>query len=97
MERRTRKAGRPFNTGAIPKAKLNLRPSSIGSFGLAISAQAGFDFLTRENTSLAVTIPATMRLSENTRINLNAGWLWDRIEDRHWHRRTQMLTVNPFG
>src|SRR5215218_6551754 len=71
-------------TGAIPKAKLNLRPSSIGSFGLAISAQAGFDFLTRENTSLAVTIPATMRLSENTRINLNAGWLWDRIEDRHF-------------
>src|SRR5215217_2217395 len=70
--------------GAIPKAKLNLRPSSIGSFGLAISAQAGFDFLTRENTSLAVTIPATMRLSENTRINLNAGWLWDRIEDRHF-------------
>jgi hypothetical protein len=73
-----------WGTGAIPKAKLNLRPSGIGSFGVAISAQAGFDLLTRENTSLAVTIPATMRLSENTRINLNAGWLWDRIEDHHF-------------
>jgi hypothetical protein len=80
---RTR-ADEEWGTGAIPKAKLNLRSSGIGSFGLAISAQAGFDLLTRENTSLAVTIPATMRLSENTRINLNAGWLWDRIEDRHF-------------
>lgn len=80
---RTR-ADEEWGTGAIPKAKLNLGPSGIGSFGLAISAQAGFDLLTRENTSLAVTIPATMRLSENTRINFNAGWLWDRIEDRHF-------------
>lgn len=80
---RTR-ADEEWGTGATPKAKLNLRPSGIGSFGLAISAQAGFDLLSRENTSLAVTIPATMRLSENTRINLNAGWLWDRIEDRHF-------------
>jgi hypothetical protein len=80
---RTR-ADEEWGSGATPKAKLNLRPSGIGSFGLAISAQAGFDLLTRSNTSLAVTIPATMRLSENTRINLNAGWLWDRIEDRHF-------------
>ena len=25
-----------------------------------------------------------MRLSENSRINLNGGWLWDREADRHY-------------
>jgi hypothetical protein len=40
--------------------------------------------LTSENTALAVTAPATMRLSENMRININGGWLWDRIADRHY-------------
>jgi hypothetical protein len=73
-----------WGTAAIPKAKLNLSPSSIGTFGVAISATAAYDLLTRENTALAVTIPATMRLSENTRINLNAGWLLDRTDDKHY-------------
>jgi hypothetical protein len=29
-------------------------------------------------------VPATYRLSENMRINVNAGWLWDRTVDRHY-------------
>jgi hypothetical protein len=78
------RADEEWGTVAIPKAKLNLRPSGIGTFGVAISATAAYDLLTRENTALAVTIPATMRLSENTRINLNGGWLLDRTVDRHY-------------
>lgn len=73
-----------WTTGATPKAKLKLIPTEIGSFGLAVSAQASFDLITRENTAFAATLPATLRLSEVLRINLNAGWLWDRTTDRHY-------------
>jgi hypothetical protein len=73
-----------WTTGVIPKAKMNLLPSGIGTFGLAVSSTASFDFVTRQNTALAFTVPATMRLSENMRINVNAGWLWDRTDGQHY-------------
>jgi hypothetical protein len=71
-------------TGMAPKAKTKIIPSAIGSFGLAITGQAAYDFTTRETTALFVNLPATMRLSDVVRINVNAGWLWDRIVDRHY-------------
>jgi len=71
-------------SGMAPKAKTKIIPSAIGSFGLAISGQAVYDFTTHENTALFVNVPATLRLSEVVRINVNAGWLWDRIVDRHY-------------
>jgi hypothetical protein len=71
-------------SGLSPKAKTNIVPTAIGTFGLAVSAAASFDLMTRENTAVAVTAPATLRLSENMRINLNGGWLWDRSADRHY-------------
>ena len=40
--------------------------------------------ITHENTAVSITAPATLRLSENMRINLNAGWLLDRTVDRHY-------------
>ena len=73
-----------WGTSVTPKAKMNLAPSGIGTFGLAVSATASFDLITRENTALAFNVPATVRLSEIMRINLNAGWLWDRTVDRHY-------------
>lgn len=66
-------------SGATPKLKTNLIPTAIGSWGLALSGQASYDLITKENTSVAATIPATMRLSNVMRINLNAGVLNDRI------------------
>jgi hypothetical protein len=71
-------------SGMAPKAKTKIIPSAIGSFGLAITGQAVYDFTTHENTALFVNVPATMRLSDVVRINVNAGWLWDRIVDRHY-------------
>src|SRR5262245_40951725 len=70
--------------GMAPKAKTKIIPSAIGSFGLAITGQAAYDFTTRETTALFVNVPATMRLSAVLRINVNAGWLWARIVDRHY-------------
>jgi hypothetical protein len=71
-------------TALTPKAKIRLIPTAIGTPGLAISATAGFDLTNHENTSLAVTAPVTLRLSNVVRINLNAGWMWDRTVDRHY-------------
>jgi hypothetical protein len=78
------RADQEWATALTPKAKVNLVPTAIGSFGIALSAQASFDVTAHENTALAVTVPATLRLSHNMRINLNAGWLWDRVAERHY-------------
>jgi hypothetical protein len=37
----------------------------------------------REATAFMATIPATLRLSDHVRINLNAGWMLDRVLNEH--------------
>lgn len=71
-------------TGLAPKAKLNLAPSGIGIFGVAITATAFYDLAGGANTGFELVVPATVRLSDTVRINLNAGWLWDRTADRNY-------------
>jgi hypothetical protein len=78
------RADEEWSTGIAPKAKTKIIPSAIGSFGLAIAGQAFFDLTTQENTAIFVNVPATLRLSDVVRINVNGGWLWDRIVDRHY-------------
>ena len=80
---RTRQDG-DWSTGLAPKLKVNLAPSGIGVFGLAVEAMTFFDLTGSQNTGVEIVIPATVRLSDNARINLNAGWLWDRVADRHY-------------
>jgi hypothetical protein len=67
-----------WGTGAAPKLKTNLIPTAIGSWGVALTAIAAYDLITGENLGYSVTVPATLRLSNVVRINLNAGWLRDR-------------------
>jgi hypothetical protein len=73
-----------WSTGLAPKLKVNLAPSGIGVFGWAVEATTFFDLTGTQNTGIAVGIPATVRLSDNARINLNAGWFWDRTTDRQY-------------
>jgi hypothetical protein len=80
---RTRTDGE-WDAAVAPKAKVNLAPSGIGIFGVAVTATTFLDLTAGQSTGLAAAIPATIRLSENMRINLNAGWLWDRVADRHY-------------
>src|SRR4051812_8233237 len=67
-----------------PKFKTNLVPTAIGRFGFALAGGAMLDPVSRENTGLWADVPATLRLSNVARINLNAGWLWDRVADQHY-------------
>src|SRR4051795_11862441 len=90
-----------------PKAKTNLVPTGIGKFGFSIYAGGSFDALTGENLTAFAVVPATYRLSETMRINLNGGWLWDRVVDRHYllygigwdwkFTEVLQLTVEAFG
>jgi hypothetical protein len=80
---RTR-ADEEWTTTATPKLKTNLVPTAIGSWGLALTGAAAYDTGTGQNTALSASLPATLRLSNVVRINLNAGWQWDRAADRHY-------------
>ena len=51
---------------------------------MALSAVLAYDFIVREATALFVTVPATLRLSEVVRINVNAGWQLDRTVNQHY-------------
>src|SRR5258707_12714952 len=73
-----------WSTTIAPKAKTNLVPTGIGKFGFSFYAGGQFDALTGENLSAFAVVPATFRLTETMRININGGWLWDRTVDRHY-------------
>src|SRR3954451_1370058 len=51
-----------WGTSVTPKVKTNLVPTGIGSWGFAISATPTYDLISKENTALAVTVPATLRV-----------------------------------
>jgi hypothetical protein len=73
-----------WSTSIAPKAKVNLVPTGVGKLGVSFYAAGAFDAVTGENLTVAAVIPATYRLSETMRINVNGGWLWDRTTDRHF-------------
>lgn len=73
-----------WSTTLAPKAKTNILPTGIGRVGVAVYGGGSFDAATGENLTAFAVVPATYRLNENMRINLSAGWLWDRAVDRHY-------------
>lgn len=78
------RGGGDWTTSVSPKLKANILPTAIGRLGFAVSATATVDTISREATAFAATVPATLRLSDRMRINLNAGWLLDRVLDKHF-------------
>jgi hypothetical protein len=96
-----------WSTSIAPKAKMNIVPTGIGKLGFSVSAGGSFDAATGENLTVFAVIPATWRLSEAMRINVNGGWLWDRSADRHYllygvgfdwkFTNTLQWTIEAFG
>lgn len=101
------RSGGDWSTTFAPKAKMNIVPTGVGKLGFSFSAGGSFDALTGESLTAFATIPATFRLSETMRINVNGGWLWDRIFDRHYltygigfdwkFTETLQWTIEAFG
>jgi hypothetical protein len=73
-----------WGTALVLKGKTNISPVGPGSLGLAISGATAFDLLTGENSASQVNIPVTFQIIEQFKINLNAGWLYERQENLHW-------------
>jgi hypothetical protein len=96
-----------WGTSFAPKAKWNIAPTGIGRLGYSFYAGGSFDAVTGENLTAFAVVPATYRLSEVTRINVNVGWLWDRMADRHYltygigydwkFTQTLQWTIEAFG
>lgn len=78
------RADEAWATSIAPKAKAKLVPTAIGSFGFAAVGGASYDATNDELTSAFAYIPATLRLSEIVRINVNGGWLFDKPSERHF-------------
>jgi len=73
-----------WGTAAAPKVKFNIVPTAIGSWGVALTAIAFYDLIARENVGYAVNVPATLRVSNVLRFNLNAGYLRDRVAEHDY-------------
>lgn len=69
-------------TTLSPKVKAKLVPTAIGSFGFAAAAGGTYDATADELSTVFAYIPATLRLSEVFRINVNAGWQRDNAANR---------------
>ena len=78
------RGGDEWYTSLAPITKVNLVPTAIGHFGLAIAGAPVIDVVRGDVTSVLAYVPATLRLSETFRINLNAGWINDRQNDRNF-------------
>src|SRR5258705_6710875 len=63
-----------WSTSIQPKAKMNFIPTGIGKLGVSFYAGGSFDVATGEHLTAFAVIPATYRLSETMRVNLNGGW-----------------------
>ena len=81
---RTRQPDGDWGTGVLPKFKMNILPVETGKFGLAISAGSLFNVLTGEYAASFVNVPVTYTFSESFKVNLNAGWIYERPNDQHF-------------
>ena len=73
-----------WSTSVAPKFKTNLIPSDIGRWGVAVAGGAILDFTNNDVAGFFAYVPATLRLSDVMRINVNGGWLWDRSAEVHY-------------
>ena len=69
-------SGGEWVTVAQPKVKTNIVPGgAIGEWSVAVAASAAYDATARELAGFSLTVPATLRVTNNARINLNVGYL----------------------
>jgi hypothetical protein len=73
-----------MSTSLQPKLKFNIEPTGIGKLGYSFFAGSAFDTQTGNALNTFAEIPATYRFSETMRLNLNGGWFWDRVADKHY-------------
>jgi len=78
------RAEQDWYTSVASFLKFNLVPTEIGRFGFGLIVGATYDAVNDETASNFAYIPATLRLSNTLRVNLNGGWIGDRTNDQHF-------------
>lgn len=73
-----------WSSVVVPKLKTNLIPGAVGQWGVAVTGSAAVDLATGDLLGWSVNVPATLRLSDVVRVNLNAGLLRDRTAGRDY-------------
>jgi hypothetical protein len=66
------------------KGKTSILQAETGTLGLAFSGGVAFDLVTGDHSASIINVPATVKISEQFKINVNAGWLHVRAEDLNW-------------
>lgn len=80
---RRRTDGEWGNTGIL-KGKTNLVPVDPHKIGVGLFGAIGYDLDTGQNTDILILAPVTFEINEQFKINVNGGWLWDRVPDIHY-------------
>ena len=80
---RSRSDGEWSTTGSV-KLRTLMVEGGVGKWSLLFSTGMSYDFTADDVSTVLVNIPATFQALENLKLNLNAGWLYDRPNDLHW-------------
>jgi hypothetical protein len=72
-------SGNVWSGTATLKGKTNLIKPEVNTLGVALSGGVTFDIATGDVTALNATVPLTLKLSDTFKINVNGGWIYDRV------------------
>lgn len=72
-----------MGSGLSVKGKTTILPAAVGRVGLGASGGAVFNLLTDEFVGAFATIPVTYKFTDQFKLNVNAGWVYDRPIDQH--------------
>lgn len=78
------RSGGEWGTGLTLKAKTNIIPVEGNRFGLGIAGSTSWDLITGDNTGGTINIPLTFEVSEQFKLNVNAGWLHETEGSLNW-------------
>jgi hypothetical protein len=88
-----------FRDGGEMGSELGLKGKTqlfeSGKFSAALAVETAFDVLTGRHAEIAAVVPLTYEFSEQFKLNVNAGWSWDRIDDRHFFTWGAGVEVKP--
>lgn len=92
------RSDRAWTTEGVIKGKTNLLPVVTGRLGAALVGGAVFDLTAGEHTHVFFALPLTYSFNDQFRINLNAGWLWEREQRQSfftWGAGIEWAFANP--
>jgi hypothetical protein len=66
------------------KVKTNLIPGETGKIGVGAAGGPVFNLLTGQIAAFQAYVPVAYQVTDQFRLLLNAGWLWERRDDKHF-------------